>query len=89
MTHRQQVTANGREMNLAYYRTADNRKVKRIERLIFRQSAVEVAHYEGHFEASNPRGPRPNPYPPGRRHDAWQHAFDTADPLGDWHGGNY
>lgn len=34
------------------------------------------------------KNPRPNPYPPGRRHDAWDDGFKYADPLGDWHGRN-
>ena len=68
------------------YAIVDPRKEKRyLRKCGF--NAMYDAYIQGEFEASR-RRPRANPYPAGKRHDAWQHGFSLADPLGDWHGEN-
>lgn len=62
----------------------------RKERRIFRHmgyTAVDDAYYEGEY-AARERPDARNPYPPGRRHDAWNYGYRIADPLGDHHGRN-
>lgn len=72
------------------------RDCTRAEKRAFRKMGmldpVHQAYNEGQGFAYAPRTMPPrlqrNPYPPGKRHDAWEHGYDTADPMGDWHGRN-
>jgi hypothetical protein len=61
------------------------RQFKKFLRPMF--DKVNEAFGRGTAEAYR-RNPRPNPYPPGRRHDAWDYGLRTSDPLGEWHGRN-
>lgn len=70
----------------------DRRREKRFFRKNGMSDPLYIAHTEGeafayYGEKLPPRLCR-NPYPPGRRHDTWQRAYDTADPLGEFHGRN-
>lgn len=61
------------------------RKEKKVDRHVVDE--VQQAYYCGQENAECKR-PRPNPYPKGRRHDAWEYGMQTADPMGDHHGRN-
>lgn len=63
---------------------AAGRKYKRFARKNGADSALYQAHLEGSFLAEfgpqrMPPRLRQNPYPPGRRHDAWVGGFGIAD----------
>lgn len=49
-------------------------------------SEVQRAYVAGVNNSIRPNAR--NPYPPGKRHDAWNKGRVEADPLGDWHGRN-
>lgn len=63
----------------------DPRKVKKFERGLYNE--LEVAFGRGQSQPLY-RKPRPNPYPPGKRHDEYERGLRLADPMGDWHGRN-
>ena len=65
-------------------------------RKFFRKNGMSHPVYQAHLEGEAlgygermPPRLQHNPYPPGRRYEAWERAYRTADPLGDWHGRNY
>lgn len=89
-THRERAYAMGFDYwrQLGYSGRYRPRRVRRYERRALGVDAIMDAHYEGEAEAYR-QHPRNNPYPPGRRHDAWQQAFNTADPFGSHMGSNY
>lgn len=62
---------------------------RRVARLFRRMglTAVQEAYYEGQ-DAAHSGFFRYNPYPPGKRHDAWREGYCLADPMGDHHGRN-
>jgi hypothetical protein len=66
----------------------DVRKQKRDERLMGMADNVEAAYYLGcyhaEFRKTHHKG---NPYPPGRRHDAYEQGAHV-DLLGHYHGEN-
>jgi hypothetical protein len=71
-----------------YWPSEFSRKEKRMFARQYGSSlAVYDAHTLGEYEAMK-RKPRGNPFPPGRRHDAFAAAFAQADPMGDHHGRN-
>jgi hypothetical protein len=69
----------------------NRRKEKRAFRKMGMDDPVYFAYTEGQSLAYGdwvkPRWRR-NPYPPGRRYDAFEQGFNLADPMGDWHGRN-
>lgn len=71
----------------------EGRGFKRFARKQGMSHPVDIAYTEGealaYFGARRmPERLWRNPYPPGRRHDAWEQGFRGADPLGDFHGRN-
>lgn len=82
-THREMITLANRE----FYGRSDGRSLKRFERRHGMGHPVEMAYRAGEWNASS-KHPKANPFPPGRRHDAWEQGFNMADPMGDWHGRN-
>ena len=69
-----------------FYGNTNWRAVKKAERTFF-GDPVYMAHLEGEC-AATARGVRRNPYPPGKRHNAWADSYNNSDPMGDWHGRN-
>lgn len=64
------------------------RQEKRAERRAFgRGLPVQIAYYSGEAQAFR-RHPCSNPYPSGKRHDAFEQGLAMADPIGKWHGRN-
>lgn len=95
--HRAEVYAAGCEMYATLRaKPYDPRRVKRAERKAGMDDAVQAAYLNGEAEAMWPAA-KGNPYPPGKRHDAWEQGHQQAepaggwnynDPMGDWHGRN-
>lgn len=75
-----------------YGKYVDPRKEKRFFRKQGMTDPLYMAHLEGECRAYEPHNLPPrlraNPYPPGRRHKAYEDGFNMADPLGDYHGRN-
>ena len=59
-----------------------SRKMKREWRKYPGSDPVQDAYYLGGSTNRN------NPYPPGKRYDAFEYGRKTADPLGGFHGRN-
>lgn len=58
-----------------YYGTRDPRVAKRVERKVMGFDAVHDAYRAGEFQAMSGR-PYRNPFPAGRRHDAFKRGFE-------------
>lgn len=73
-------------MSMEYGKWIDRRREKRYGPVC--RDAVIIAQGRGH-DAAFSRSPKRNPYPPGKRRDAWDYGMKSADPMGDHHGLNY
>lgn len=63
----------------------DVRRAKKMERFLYHPL------YEAYIlgdEAASMKNPRPNPYPPGKRHAEFERGKSDADPMGDWQRSN-
>ncbi len=65
----------------------NSRQARRYFRHMGMTDPVYLAYLAGGYQAER-RNPRPNPYPPGKRHDEFERGFKSADPWGDYHGRN-
>lgn len=75
------------EANQEWLNGVDWRAMKKHEIKMGIADPVYVAHREGECDYCEYRAYR-NPYPPGRRHNAYHRGYHTADPGGEWHGNN-
>ena len=63
------------ESDMFFYGTTDTKKIKRIERKVFGIDARYKAFSMGEFQALSGQ-PKHNPFPPGKRHDSFEHGFN-------------
>lgn len=64
-----------------------SRKYKRFERKSGMSDPKYLARIRGEDDAERGKNKK-NHYPPGKRHDEYEHGYNTADPLGRYHGRN-